>query len=89
MNKTSALTLGFIEKRPQSAAKTLVSMAPEVAASFLDSIPTRYAVSVFSRNECLARISNCRGNGFDQQRGSYVRNGISKRRRDHTSYPRG
>ncbi len=41
---SKAVTLGFIDRRPQAASRAVASMAAEDAAVLLDSIPTRYGV---------------------------------------------
>ena len=43
------VTIGFIKRRPASAARALATLAPEDAAAFLDAIPTRFACSAVSR----------------------------------------
>lgn len=49
MNKVSPLTLGLIEKRPLTAARSLASLDPGDAAAFLETLPTREAASVLSK----------------------------------------
>ena len=44
MSDTPDLTIAFIRKRPESAGRVLAAMRPAVAAAFLESIPTRFAV---------------------------------------------
>ena len=44
MPDTPDLTMAFIKKRPESAGRVLAAMRPAVAAAFLQSIPTRFAV---------------------------------------------
>jgi len=43
-----ALTIAFLEKRPQSAARVLAGMNPADAAAFIETIPTRFAVRSLS-----------------------------------------
>ena len=43
-----ALTIAYLEKRPQSAARVLAAMNPADAAAFLETIPTRFAVRSLS-----------------------------------------
>ncbi len=49
MARTSPLTLSFLEKRPLSAARTLSTLPAADAAAFLETVPTRYAVSALGR----------------------------------------
>jgi Mg/Co/Ni transporter MgtE len=49
MSKVSPLTIGLIEKRPMTAVKAVAKMNPADAAAFLETLPTRHAVSVFSK----------------------------------------
>lgn len=44
MPDTPELTIAFIKRRPESAGRVLAAMRPAVAAAFLQSIPTRFAV---------------------------------------------
>jgi len=48
MNRASELTLAFINKRPESAARVLASIPASDAAAFTASIPTRYAVRLLA-----------------------------------------
>jgi magnesium transporter len=43
------ITVAFIRKRPEAAGRVLASMRPAVAAAFLQSIPTRFAVDAVAR----------------------------------------
>lgn len=49
MTDPASLTLAFIDDHPSEAGRILATMAPGDAASFLDTIPTRFAVQVLSR----------------------------------------
>ncbi len=48
MNDKLELSVAFIKKRPESAGRVLASMRPAVAAAFLQSIPTRFAVEAIA-----------------------------------------
>ncbi len=49
MADTLELTIAFIRKRPESAGRVLASMRPAVAAAFLQSIPTRFAIEAIAQ----------------------------------------
>lgn len=49
MSKISPLTTGLIEDKPETAVTVLADMNPDDAASFLQTLTTRHAVSVLSR----------------------------------------
>ncbi len=53
MASASKLTLAFINKRPEAAARILASLPAADAAAFVNSLPTRYAVKV-----CLSLSAN-------------------------------
>lgn len=44
----SKLTLAFINKRPEAAARVLESLPVEDAAAFIEAIPTRYAIKILA-----------------------------------------
>lgn len=50
MSKATKLTLAFIDKRPESAARVLTSLQVDDAAAFTSLIPTRYAVRLLARS---------------------------------------
>lgn len=50
MSKISTLTISLIEDRPETAARGMGEVNPDDAADFLESLPTRHAVTVLSRS---------------------------------------
>ncbi len=61
MTKHSELTLAFIKKRPESAARVLASLPVVDSAAFTESIPTRYAVMLLARLNANSAASIIKG----------------------------
>ena len=70
MAEAASLALAFLEERPESAARSLESLAPADAAALLDEVPVRIAAPAVARMtswtaaRCIAQISPDRGSAI-------------------------